>query len=488
MKKTLPFLCFICLLFQAKASDTLTIRQVFNFNVGDTFDYATTLSMGFQGAPGLSGGFNGANYSRYVITHIDTSANLDTITYTRLMLYPNTQTDYLQYYNLDSPIWFGFDTLIDSPYLSIYISSLSDGRITNALTYNNTGEMVNYTCEFGQGVGVVDTITGGIDWQVDPFNEIDLVGTYRRSLIYFSKGSDHSGSPYYIANGSGFIHYTPIPEDCAYWSYSQYPGPGEPITYQVRTGAKVYSNSHTYVELIYRSYINNIISSDSTLGYFRNDSAGHKVYFTHTPGSGESLLYDFTLGPSANITNPIFSSLTLDTVEAYGQRRTIWTENTIDPFGNSTTSQTIEGVGAAWGLFSTPGTYSQPYNMSPVFSPVLVSLCTCDSTNPAYGQCQLLTSINKIPNTSSIHLYPNPTSDQLHLSIISMNSSAYQLILTDILGQEVYSSSIAQSETTHDISGLSSGIYTWRISPQTPEGGLNTNSNGSITTGKVIKE
>jgi hypothetical protein len=52
------------------------------------------------------------------------------------------------------------------------------------------------------------------------------------------------------------------------------------------------------------------------------------------------------------------------------------------------------------------------------------------------------------------------------------------LTLTDLLGQEVYSSGISAKETTHDISELPVGIYTWRI---------NTNG-GIIKTGKVVKD
>jgi hypothetical protein len=50
--------------------------------------------------------------------------------------------------------------------------------------------------------------------------------------------------------------------------------------------------------------------------------------------------------------------------------------------------------------------------------------------------------------------------------------------MTDILGQEVYSLPVTQSETTHDISKLSAGMYTWRV----------VADNNIIKTGKVVKE
>ena len=94
---------------------------------------------------------------------------------------------------------------------------------------------------------------------------------------------------------------------------------------------------------------------------------------------------------------------------------------------------------------------------------------------PYYNQP---TGINYVINTSNIHLYPNPTSDQLHLSYSATTQYSPQLTLIDILGQEVYSSPITQSETTHDISKLSKGLYTWRI----------TDNNAIIEIGKIIKQ
>ena len=101
----------------------------------------------------------------------------------------------------------------------------------------------------------------------------------------------------------------------------------------------------------------------------------------------------------------------------------------------------------------------------------------------------LIDGLDNISTASIIHLYPNPTTEQIHLSFNDAGSDKAQFIITDILGQEVYSSTIMQSETVHDISRLSSGIYTWRVvSPQTPKGGFSTNSTETIKTGKVVKE
>jgi hypothetical protein len=90
----------------------------------------------------------------------------------------------------------------------------------------------------------------------------------------------------------------------------------------------------------------------------------------------------------------------------------------------------------------------------------------------------VLAGINDISETSNILLYPNPTSSQLHLSFTNASQYNAQIFLTDILGQQVYSSPITQSESTHDISKFPSGIYTWRV----------MENNAIIKTGKVVKE
>ena len=89
----------------------------------------------------------------------------------------------------------------------------------------------------------------------------------------------------------------------------------------------------------------------------------------------------------------------------------------------------------------------------------------------------ILAGVNDLTNTPTITLYPNPTSDQLHLSI-SDASHHYQFILTDLFGSELLSQPITDKETTLNISHLASGLYTWRL----------TSDNAMIKTGKVVKE
>ena len=100
------------------------------------------------------------------------------------------------------------------------------------------------------------------------------------------------------------------------------------------------------------------------------------------------------------------------------------------------------------------------------------------SSSHWHTPCSVLLAANDIEHPQSIHLYPTPTSDLLHLSYSEASQHSTHLIITDLLGREVYTVSVTQSETTHDISRLPSGIYTWRL----------TSDDMIIKTGKVIKE
>lgn len=74
MKQILLTLFSLTLLLQAKASDTLTLRQVFNFNVGDTFDYRETYTNNCMGIFTQS-------YLRKIVISKSYNASQDTIYY-----------------------------------------------------------------------------------------------------------------------------------------------------------------------------------------------------------------------------------------------------------------------------------------------------------------------------------------------------------------------------------------------------------------------
>jgi hypothetical protein len=98
-----------------------------------------------------------------------------------------------------------------------------------------------------------------------------------------------------------------------------------------------------------------------------------------------------------------------------------------------------------------------------------------DSMHFGYDVLDGFFDLSKISNA---YLYPTSTHGLFHLSFPDAGLHSAYLILTDLLGQQVYSSPITGSETTHDISYLSSGLYTWRI----------ISDNATIKTGKIIKQ
>ena len=90
----------------------------------------------------------------------------------------------------------------------------------------------------------------------------------------------------------------------------------------------------------------------------------------------------------------------------------------------------------------------------------------------------ILDGVTDISRTSKTYLYPNPSTEQVHLSYTGAGSTNTKFIIVDILGQLMYQSSVSQSESTHDISGLTAGIYTWRL----------VTDGMTIKTGKVVKQ
>ncbi|MBS1596375.1 MAG: T9SS type A sorting domain-containing protein [Bacteroidetes bacterium] len=83
MKKTLLLVFSLLSLSVIKASDTLTIRQVFNFEVGDTFDYEQTV---YNECVGLYSG----SAMRRVVTQKTYSTNQDTIYYQYAVSFPSS--------------------------------------------------------------------------------------------------------------------------------------------------------------------------------------------------------------------------------------------------------------------------------------------------------------------------------------------------------------------------------------------------------------
>jgi len=72
-------------------------------------------------------------------------------------------------------------------------------------------------------------------------------------------------------------------------------------------------------------------------------------------------------------------------------------------------------------------------------------------------------SVTGIPQTNvtmNFSVYPNPTSDEIHINYQGTYKGEASLVMTDVLGREVYQSQInTNSPTTISLSTLSNGVY-----------------------------
>jgi hypothetical protein len=144
----IPISLFIILFFSVKANDTLTLRQVFNYDIGDTFDYL--YSVKYVVDPEFGNDYYGQTYIRYVITNKTVSTDSNTVMYIRQQVYPDNRLDTLSYTNLDSNISY---ILNPAPNLPISNGRLADGRITNTLAVNDSPTLIK-SVMYGAGLGL----------------------------------------------------------------------------------------------------------------------------------------------------------------------------------------------------------------------------------------------------------------------------------------------------------------------------------------------
>jgi hypothetical protein len=177
MKNILPlFLMCIGLSF-ANANDTLTRFDIYNFNVGDTFDYKRVLRYDVAG-------IYQTGYYRHVVIGKYLNPSQDTIAYT--LIYSTTGQSYISTYtDLDT-----FEILtppFDSTCTAVseFDTLAGTGIVTNSIEVSCYGTSKSV---FGEGLGQVlyaDFTFDGDGIQADT-----------TELIYFSKGSQKWGTPY----------------------------------------------------------------------------------------------------------------------------------------------------------------------------------------------------------------------------------------------------------------------------------------------------
>ena len=176
------------------------------------------------------------------------------------------------------------------------------------------------------------------------------------------------------------------------------------------------------------------------------------------------IAYDTVLPPS-------------DTMSSYNVNYT--TDSSFSSYFHSTHYQFNRVYKARLGLTYSDQT-SFTYNSLGVSGDQYITRLVYYSTSWGHWgtPCSVLLGSEDMASIESIHLYPTPTSNVLHLNYPEASQHSTHLIITDLLGQQVYSSSITETESAHDISGLPAGIYTWRLITE----------QGTIKTGKVLKQ
>jgi uncharacterized repeat protein (TIGR03803 family) len=143
------------------------------------------------------------------------------------------------------------------------------------------------------------------------------------------------------------------------------------------------------------------------------------------------------------------------------------------------------------------GTTQFPYSSGEIFSydfssNTYTDLIDCGPfTTGDFPDCNLietpwLTGIPEIHNKESITIYPNPASTTItiHSQLYSRpNRDNSQLIITDVLGNEIYHQAINNSnQTTIDISQWSDGVYFYSLTPALSK------REGDVLRGKFVKE
>ncbi len=267
-----------------------------------------------------------------------------------------------------------------------------------------------------------------------------------------------------MANGSGLVHFTPIPEECATWITSNYVALCGPTVQTVTTGSRIPFGGHTYVELInnYQDTFNGTADVNVLIAYFRNDTISQKVYFYQGLVDSPYLTLDFSVPADGYVTN-------LTRVNVGGNQRTFWNENC---YGSPVPVGYIEGVGPATGMATVPSCTvfdGAPVNEDITLCTTLMCFSVCGQTEYVYDSvagCDGLLAITPQPAENiSFKLFPNPTNEGINLVISEPLASSATFQIFNQLGQLVLVEplSTGQAAAQFSVSNLVNDIYFWRL-------------------------
>lgn len=239
------------------------------------------------------------------------------------------------------------------------------------------------------------------------------------------------------------------------------------------------------------------------LGYVREDTAAHKVYFKDNLGNPEIVLYNFGLQVGDTMTINFLSGFGLYTSGVFqldsisviqtqqGPERLFCLNNHAQSFGP--TLYWAEGVGCLVNMFYPYGMNQYASNSMfwncrdyPQFSYEYLSCFdhvakvyydSCKYTNALNDFCFLTTDTCNYWNICgsvadhsvdfSFDLFPIPASDCITLQLMESSHSRFDCTITDIAGKVVYTSSTVLFEGNRasiDISRLTKGTYLLTLS------------------------
>jgi hypothetical protein len=190
MKSIFTFWLFLVFLY-TQAGDTLTRAQVYNFNVGDTFDYRHyNHTITFYPNPSND---STISYSRYIIAAVYYSVDSNTRYIQRHELYPNSSI----YDTLVLDRISEYEVLLDTPNCgaptTIVSNSQYNGRLVNILGPNPVacfGPSFNEDV-FADGLGIVLSYGWG-GAMIEGENYWDSL-----ELVYYAMDTETWGTPYY---------------------------------------------------------------------------------------------------------------------------------------------------------------------------------------------------------------------------------------------------------------------------------------------------
>ena len=87
----------------------------------------------------------------------------------------------------------------------------------------------------------------------------------------------------------------------------------------------------------------------------------------------------------------------------------------------------------------------------------------CKATTTFTVTVNACTGINQVTNATKISIYPNPSTGLITVTIPTLNEGTVMYV-TDMIGKEVYKTSVTNTSTNLDLTGLQKGMYMLTIS------------------------